>query len=846
MLVGSFAYYHSANLQYNTTQQDTQLLGRLAKAKEALIAYAIADLGRPGRMLCPDMLGDGISPILSRDDCDGWLPGAPDFYIGWLPWKTLDLPDANDNQGNKFWYATSRFFAGDRTIPPINSDTLSSLFANGGGDIVAVIIAPGSPLTGQVRPSMNISDYLEGDNANADTNFINAPASNSFNDQLISITRQELMAAVEKRVANEVKRCIEQHVLSSANSNHSYPWPAPFSSTELKGKAGSYFGQLPATQPGPGPEALLKQGISDIQASKNVLSSATLASDQLAAVQQLGEGLTRARALYDAIYVSSTKLWQSASVSKTLSTALYDELENDLSSSSTGRISIINSEQTRIRTQATNLLTQIDDLPKTLDESGIDPFPNALQTRWLQFQAQANTANALAIQQILANSVTVHSDIGPALSAALAMSSTASGAIQRLALAPTDSGLFSLAQNASVALGSAIATLQNSIELSRINHYPEEVTPSANQLEVLNIQLRSAPNTANATQLATKLSESKTFIQSIKTGASAINSALNISISALEQAQNATLVINDYSTIDTMTTDAINSIRDLVTIMKLNDDNLTRTSLAAAVTNFKTEQASFAVLAINSTSDRVPYAQQLQNATVNVEFWANIIAADANSLAQQAKGVPIALGEDFSAVKVITGSAYQIADDALSSEQRAARAIQAYINTSTALKKANASSALTETLSKASDAIDSATTLDSKLNSSNASAFPMIWFSSSCSAFQANQKTWWGNNKWQDLVFYQISDATLTPTLGKLTVNHSGNHRVVVITTGATLSLLNPDCPSNRVQLSTRRRVADCFEEMNADTSRDNNATSPTTNFIAKHQSRCFNDRLAY
>ena len=94
--------------------------------------------------------------------------------------------------------------------------------------------------------------------------------------------------------------------------------------------------------------------------------------------------------------------------------------------------------------------------------------------------------------------------------------------------------------------------------------------------------------------------------------------------------------------IATITFDEPNS---LVNTMIVNDDNLTRTSLAAVVGSYNNEQAIFAALNISSTSARAPYAVNLQNATVNVDFWGNIIKSEANSLASQAKGLPINLGK---------------------------------------------------------------------------------------------------------------------------------------------------------------------------------------------------------
>ena len=93
----------------------------LNKAKEALIAYAVSETRRPGRLPCPDMIGNGTSPLLSGDDCPG--------YNGWLPWKTLDLSDSADDHGSPLKYSLSKEFGGNRKQPPINGETPGGLRA---------------------------------------------------------------------------------------------------------------------------------------------------------------------------------------------------------------------------------------------------------------------------------------------------------------------------------------------------------------------------------------------------------------------------------------------------------------------------------------------------------------------------------------------------------------------------------------------------------------------------------------------------------------------------------------------------------------------------------------------
>ena len=188
LLTGSYAYYRSSNLLPSRYSREGELNLAMAKAKEALIAYAVIDANRPGRLPCPDLIGDGVSPLLTRDDCDS--------YTGGLPWRTLDLQESGDGYGGSFRYVLSPLFGGDRSTPPLNSDTATSLrldVAAGqpSNEIVALIIAP--------------RGALDTRNADGDDYFYRGSSdAPGDNDIITPITRRELMAAVERRIAREV------------------------------------------------------------------------------------------------------------------------------------------------------------------------------------------------------------------------------------------------------------------------------------------------------------------------------------------------------------------------------------------------------------------------------------------------------------------------------------------------------------------------------------------------------------------------------------------------------------------------------------------------------------------
>ena len=85
------------------TERELRTAQALAKAKEGLIAYAVAVLPdtsakRPGDLPCPDLDNDGQAEMLYASAAQ---------RIGRLPWKTLGLSDLRDADGERLWYALS-------------------------------------------------------------------------------------------------------------------------------------------------------------------------------------------------------------------------------------------------------------------------------------------------------------------------------------------------------------------------------------------------------------------------------------------------------------------------------------------------------------------------------------------------------------------------------------------------------------------------------------------------------------------------------------------------------------------------------------------------------------------
>jgi hypothetical protein len=227
--------------------RDAQTALALGQARDALIGRAAADENRPGSLPCPDVNNDGDSKLL--DDWDGSICTS---YIGRLPWKYLDLPDLRDGNGERLWYVLTPGFRDNPNGAALNSETSGDLVVStaGGGasGVIAIVFSAGTPLAGQERSGAGLNDvanYLDGDNADGDSNYETLVESASFNDRGLLITRDNLFPSVERRVAREARHCLEQ-VSKLPGMAGRYPWAAPMNDTVLYDDAtGVRFGRVP-------------------------------------------------------------------------------------------------------------------------------------------------------------------------------------------------------------------------------------------------------------------------------------------------------------------------------------------------------------------------------------------------------------------------------------------------------------------------------------------------------------------------------------------------------------------------------------------------------------------------
>ncbi len=260
----------------------------------------------PGELLYPDVLsetppnydGNTEGGCLDAAQANGLPPissGANMRCLGRLPWKVFSMPIAspseNDPTGFMPWYAISANMI-DIPIPfHFNSELLNSAphpwltVRDMKGNILSnrvafIIFIPGAALPGQSRPaSPNLSganQYLDSitvpatctapcvpgtyNNYDMDDDFImgdehrwiDDPANPGkqiedpnyhFNDKLIYVTIDDLMPLIEKRVAREVKSCLDNY--AAATSANKYPWAAPISPLGYTSTTNTLFGRIP-------------------------------------------------------------------------------------------------------------------------------------------------------------------------------------------------------------------------------------------------------------------------------------------------------------------------------------------------------------------------------------------------------------------------------------------------------------------------------------------------------------------------------------------------------------------------------------------------------------------------
>lgn len=287
IVLGAMSYFLSGMSVEDIKQHQVESASKsLQRAKQALIAYAVtygdidgnADSmpdfpGEYGFLPCPDYNAGLAEGLEDNGNC-----GATGLSkIGFFPWKTLDLPVLKDISGTCLLYAVSGEYKNDESGPsPANKTSMLNEDSNGmfqtvdeAGAVVrgtnaedrmvAIIFAPGKVLTGQSRifsvgshcglEYTSLDEYLDiggvTDNsdvsaiANTIDQFVHATADsitdtnpNPYNDRFVTITRDEIWAAIVDRadlmqkmadMTEALAVCLSDY--ATANGNDRLPWP---------------------------------------------------------------------------------------------------------------------------------------------------------------------------------------------------------------------------------------------------------------------------------------------------------------------------------------------------------------------------------------------------------------------------------------------------------------------------------------------------------------------------------------------------------------------------------------------------------------------------------------------
>lgn len=238
----------------------------LSQARDALMAFSLGyyyNAASPavppatvpfsnilGRLPFPDRNQD--TPTRDYNGESDCITGAlqNNHLIGKFPWRREGTPcpnfeinlDVRDSSGERLWYAVSRNMVRHNSNTAFNSDTLNittnwitvyDQFGNILSNRVAfVLLAPGKSINGQRRTaiapairyldSFNVPGVGVVNNYDAIPDFVIADESNTFNDQLIYVTIDQLMPLIEKRVLSEFRSLLGNH----QTTNGAYPWPA--------------------------------------------------------------------------------------------------------------------------------------------------------------------------------------------------------------------------------------------------------------------------------------------------------------------------------------------------------------------------------------------------------------------------------------------------------------------------------------------------------------------------------------------------------------------------------------------------------------------------------------------
>jgi hypothetical protein len=228
----------------------------LEEAKSALVGYVareVLDLTNsvPGRLPCPESPSDAGTTNEGRagSTCDPTFP--VNKSIGRLPWRTLGVDKLVDAASEPLWYAVSPNWVPGSATPVINAGKTGQLSVDGTGGVVAILIAPGRPMSIQPNSAQSAAgcqareqaredrghnpaasanpdyrDYLECQNASDPidlvfgTSVVDNATNPVLNDQIVVVTAQDVLNAIQGPLAERMQRTVAPLL-----SEYSDLWP---------------------------------------------------------------------------------------------------------------------------------------------------------------------------------------------------------------------------------------------------------------------------------------------------------------------------------------------------------------------------------------------------------------------------------------------------------------------------------------------------------------------------------------------------------------------------------------------------------------------------------------------
>lgn len=856
IMAGAYGFYRVANNRLNQSTRDQTTLSRLNAAKEALIAYAATDDKRPGRLPCPDFNGSGNADgTYTRNNCDS--------YSGWLPGKTLRLIDYADTQGLQFRYLLSPNFAHDDDTKSINSDTPTS-FMPVKSDTAATFTPINSSTTTSFYLDVDNPDPaknpdqrivaliiatrgdIDSTNADGDPYFYNGKGDNSLeNDLIVAVTRAELMAITETRIANQARVCLESHALDAKNSPHTYPWPAPLSNNIFKGEEGSLFGQFPATQPGDPKQSLnaTRSRLSDQKNQFDLALTADNLTEQRTVLLEIQETAAYARAQLDRLFIVASALKKAADFASTdtyCGSPIVDPNMNTLNQAfkdGTTSAATFAAASSSLSSATRSSLPTLPPLVEALINSGFNIAASELRIQnetllskleTATLRPDSTTLNALLSQiNKLRNNyleyakVTTHLALNQKLTDARNAALLARDSTLAAKNTPTDQDKLNLAFSQAADFIAANESLLNESLLtaspSALSSTAYQLIISAEFLARQTIQLQEPVADSDYDDLKSRVQALLDFLNSLSTTGTLLtlqNTAIaNTSLALRELSQ----PIRNRSTVEQT---VLASRRAILSFGNTIVPDIARESLLSYET--------LLMESLTTPPTNVTAARTLRDpAILGSIYWAGIASSWADDIARLSRKSVCSSGDSIT-------SGYASASKLLDSLDGSTGLIEAIDNNSPDRGiKSVASSLLLQSL------IDKLNSLEQTLDTTLAAgAVPTLWYSETCNFIKpatGSSKPWWAKDNWQSVFFYQLSTIDRRST-GNLTVNGQGNYRAVVLSGGTALV----------GQTRTTRTTQSFLEGKNQDNSRNNLAKTPASNFQDAARSTEFNDRLAY